>query len=176
MTVAASDTRSRIPARGEQPPVVAMVAMLSPPLLATALLLGLIVSEAAGVRIGTFPEPTTVSEALALGDAAAAVAMIRAGRDPNERSVVGTGLLDSHRSVRVTPLQAAVLARRPEFIGLMLRHGARVDESQRLACLVRAVGIVKDVPPGIIAVIDSHTDEVRADGIEALERCGLPSE
>jgi hypothetical protein len=152
-----------------------MAAILSPVLLATVLLLGFIASEAAGLRLGTFQEPVTVSEALALGDAASAVALIRAGRDPNERSVVSTGLLDSHQSVRLTSLQTAVLARRPEFIALMLRHGARLDESPRLGCLARAVGVAKDVPPGILDIVDDRYDDgVRADGIEALERCGVP--
>jgi hypothetical protein len=150
--------------------------MALPGLVATVLLLGFIASEVAGFRIGTFREPATVSEALALAEPAEAVALIRAGRDPNERSVVSAGLLDSQQQIRVTPLQAAVLARHPEFIALMLRHGARVDASQRLPCLVRAVGVSKEVAPGIIGAEEvPHDDDVRADGVEALERCGVSS-
>ena len=175
MSAAAPEPKVHPFANGDPPAAWAMVAILSPVLLATVLLLGFIVSEAAGMRLGTFQEPATVSEALALGDAAAAMALIRAGQDPNERSIVSTGVIDSHQPVRVTSLQAAVLARRPEFIALMLRHGARLDESPRLACLVEAIGIAKDVPPAIVGVDALHDNDVRADGIEALERCGLPS-
>jgi hypothetical protein len=176
VNVAGPELRAHTPDSGETPSVEALVAILSPVLLATVLLLGFIVSEAAGLRLGTFQEPATVSEALALGDAATAVALIRAGQDPNERAVVSKGLIDSHQPVRVTSLQAAVLARRPEFIALMLRHGARLDESPRLACLISAVGIGKDVPPAIIGVDALHDDDVRTGGIEALEHCGLPSD
>ena len=176
MSIEASESRSRIATTADPSSAMAWLAIVSPVLIATMLLLGFIAAEAAGFRFGTFQEPATVSEALALSDAAAAVALIRAGHDPNERSVVSAGLLDSRQPVRVTSLQAAVLARRPEFIALMLRHGARVDESQRLPCLVRAVGVSRDVAPAMIGVIDSlHDDDVRADGIEALQRCGVSS-
>ena len=176
MNAATSEPRSGVFAPADPPSVMAMFALVSPVLVVTGVLLWFIAAEVAGFRFATFQDPATVSDALALSQPAAAVAMIRAGHDPNERSLVTTGQLGSH-PVHVTSLQAAVLSRHPEYIALLLRHGARVDESQRLPCLVRAVGVSKDIPPGTIGVLDAlPDDDVPAGGIEALERCGLSSD
>lgn len=81
----------------------------------------------------------TLSEAAALHDQGELVRLIASGNDPNAVYPLRADVL----AVRaLTPLEAAVGARRPEMIDLLIRHGAEVDADswRRLHCLAMATG------------------------------------
>ena len=79
----------------------------------------------------------TLSEAVATRDAGEVTRLIeREHADPNRAWPIRAGLLDEIRSA--TPLEAAVLARREEMAGLLLRLGAAVPAGparEALICL-----------------------------------------
>jgi hypothetical protein len=81
----------------------------------------------------------TLSEAAALHDQGELVRLIASGHDPNAVYALRADVL----AVRaLTPLEAAVGARRPEMVELLIRHGARVDSDswRRLHCFAAATG------------------------------------
>jgi hypothetical protein len=81
----------------------------------------------------------TLSEAAALHDQGELVRLIASGNDPNAVYPLRADVL----AVRaLTPLEAAVGARRPEMVELLVRHGAVVDPTawRRLHCFARASG------------------------------------
>ena len=81
----------------------------------------------------------TLSEAAALHDQGELVRLIASGNDPNGVYTLRADVL----AVRaLTPLEAAVGARRPEMVDLLIRHGAAVDSNawRRLHCFAMATG------------------------------------
>jgi hypothetical protein len=83
--------------------------------------------------------PVTLSEAAALHDQGELVRLIASGNDPNAVYPLRADVL----AVRaLTPLEAAVGARRPEMVELLVRHGAMVDPTawRRLHCFAMASG------------------------------------
>jgi hypothetical protein len=81
----------------------------------------------------------TLSEAAALHDQGELVRLIASGSDPNAVYPLRADVL----AVRaLTPLEAAVGARRPEMVELLMRHGAAVDSDawRRLHCFAVATG------------------------------------
>jgi hypothetical protein len=83
----------------------------------------------------------TLSEAAALHDQGELVRLIASGHDPNAVHPLRANVL----AVRaLTPLEAAVGARRSEMVELLLRHGAEVDPAswRRLHCFAIATGAV----------------------------------
>jgi len=81
----------------------------------------------------------TLSEAAALHDQGELVRLIAAGSDPNAVYPLRADVL----AVRaLTPLEAAVGARRPEMVELLMHHGATVDPNawRRLHCFAIATG------------------------------------
>ena len=99
----------------------------------------------------------TLSEAAALHDQGELVRLIAAGSDPNQVYALRPGVL----AVRaLTPLEAAVGARRPEMVELLMRHGATVESTarRRLHCFATETGDVNVV---------QALDRVRPAGSEA---------
>lgn len=81
-------------------------------------------------------QPLNMSEAAALRDAATVLRRLRAGEGAGERRSVRAGYLFD-RPVTATPLQAAVAAKRPEIVELLLEAGAATmpDEWVSARCL-----------------------------------------
>lgn len=69
-------------------------------------------------------EPLNLSEAAALRDAGEVARLLEAGADPNATYEVRAGFLFT-TARRLTPLEAARLAGRPEIVGLLRSDGAR---------------------------------------------------
>ena len=123
------DTPRRIPAG-------LAARMVVPPIAGFLLVAAYVAAEALGFHGLAGPEPDTVSEAAALGNAARALELIAAGQDPNGRLHVRPGVLDpGDHDLR--PLEAAILGRHAELVRLLQRSGATRDTGQA-ACLARA--------------------------------------
>ena len=73
-------------------------------------------------------DSVTISEAVAVGDYAEVVRQIESGIDPNRVAEVRPDLLGS-AVTHVTPLQAAVWARSPRMVSLLLEHGVIVGDT-----------------------------------------------
>ena len=115
----------------------------------------LIVATAAmllGLPFGADPlwqvEPLTLPEAAALHDSGEVVRLIDLGEDPNAAGPVRPDLLRNDAQV-VTPLEAAVGARRADIVELLLENGAVMDAEMwtRLMCFAAVVdaGEVRDL-------------------------------
>ena len=156
----------------------AALAVAVPLAAAVLVIIAFVATEVAGVHVLTLAPPENVAEAVDLGDGARALALIRSGQDPNQRWLIPQGnVIDSRRDVHITPIEAAILTRRAEFVGLMLRHGARPETPAGLACLVQAVDIESDVPPSVFGLTDgTYYRGAPVRGIDALDTCGFPSE
>ena len=83
--------------------------------------------------------PLTLAEAAALRDQGEVARLIEAGADPNLEYALRPDVLAVSRA---TPLEAAVLARRPEIVQLLMREGAAVEERgwRHLHCLAAEIG------------------------------------
>ena len=81
----------------------------------------------------------TLSEAAALHDQGELVRLIDSGSDPNATYLLRPNVL-AFRSL--TPLEAAVGARRAEMVDLLMLHGARIDGGmwRRLHCFAIETG------------------------------------
>lgn len=78
----------------------------------------------------------TLSEAVVTRDSAEVVRLIeQEGADANRAWRVRASLADGRERL-ITPLEAAVLTRRPEMIRLLLRHGAAAPDSVARASLI----------------------------------------
>ena len=103
-----------------------------------------------------------MSEAAAMRDPATVVRMLRDGADQGLRRGVRPGLLFD-RSVQLTPLEAAIAARRPEIVVALITQ-RRFDREQwnRLRCLVASS------PDGDVErVVEEH----RPEGAAAIPDC-----
>jgi hypothetical protein len=76
------------------------------------------------------PDKVTLAEAIATRNNAEALRLIAIGADPNQPSSVRDGLLSDGYDVVVTPVEAAVGARRADSLRMLLAHGAVVDERE----------------------------------------------
>jgi len=114
---------------------IALVA--APPILAFALVAGFLAAETLGFR-PLDAEPANVSEASAMGAAAAALRFIANGSDPNIPRVIAPGVLGNAPRT-VNAIDAAILGRQPEMIQLLRQSGATVADLRRSQCLADAV-------------------------------------
>lgn len=110
----------------------------------------------------------TMAEAAAVRDRAEVLRLIRAGEDPFHVQRVPAGVL-SDRELRLTPLQAAVLARRGEVVDLLLwaTHGVDGEAWSEAVCLARLVHAA-DVEQTL------RRYEPRSHSDPALAACRLP--
>jgi hypothetical protein len=161
----------------EQMAIVPALSIALPIAAALFIIMLFVVTEAAGWHPYTVAPAVNVAGAVTYGDGARALALIADGQDPDERWVVERDAIDSGRALRVTAIEAAMLTRRPEFVGLMLHHGAHPDAPSRLACLAQAMGLDAEVKPSLFGVRDgTYYTGPQLHSIEALEACGIPSE
>lgn len=113
-----------------------MIAALPPLLLALSIVVML-----AMALVGRHPMwhvlDLNLSEAAAGRDAATVELLIGAGEDPNVMRTIRPGVLDGS-AARMTPIEAALDARRLEIIDLLLRHGVLLDEADRVAYACKA--------------------------------------
>jgi hypothetical protein len=107
----------------------------------------LVVATAAmlvGLPFGADPlwqvEPLTLPEAAALRDNGEVVRLIDLGEDPNNAGPVRPNFLRNDAQV-VTPLEAAVGARRADMVELLFENGAVMDAAMwtRLVCFAEVV-------------------------------------
>lgn len=120
----------------------AVVAMLSLGLLATAI---------SGAHPLWREDAVNMSEAAALRDRATVVRLIRGGDDPRIRRLVRAGVLFD-RAVSLTPLEAAIAAKRAEVVNVIL-SAMVVDAAtwREAKCLL--LGIDED---DVYGVVDAH--------------------
>ena len=111
--------------------------ILLPPIAAFALVALYVVAESFGFDGLAAAEPSTVSEAAAMGRAARALQLIAEGQDPNRPQHIASGILDSGE-YEVRPLEAAILGRHLELVRLLQRSGAARFDMSRAICFARA--------------------------------------
>jgi hypothetical protein len=155
--------------RTRPPSVVELAIVTLPPVASLVLLAGLIVGEAFRFRPFSAEPAATVSEAAATGAAARAVQLVRQGQDPNRRWPVRAGVLDPERH-DLTPIDAAILGRRAEMIGVLRGAGALVADLERAACLARARGVPEARDYLAIQLVDTQSDPEMSPA-EALRSC-----
>ena len=108
------------------------------PALLLAVVHAVILATALLGRHPMWPIPDlNLSEAAAARDPATVVLLIGRGEDPNAVRTVRVGILDESE-VQLTPVEAALDARRVEIIDLLLRHGVLLDEAHRVAFTCKA--------------------------------------
>lgn len=100
--------------------------------------------------------PLTLAEAAALRDRGEVARLIEAGVDPNGDYELRPNIL---AVTRATPLEAAVAARRPEIVHLLMREGASMDEPRwrSLHCLATTVG-----DPELVDAVDTYQPSTAA--------------
>jgi hypothetical protein len=179
MKTAAAVAYSEEPDHQDCIPIVAVVAMLVPVVVAFSLLIVFVVAEATGARPFAVAPSANVSEAAAFGNAGEVLGFISSGQDPNQRWFIRPNLLDAG-AMHLTAVQAAILARRAEVVSLLLRRGARAESPAALACLAQVVGRGTELPPDVFGITATDYYEgprfyegPRLSGREALTRCGL---
>ena len=78
------------------------------------------------------PEEVTLPEAIATRNNGEALRLIALGADPNAPARVRDGLLVNGRDVIVTPVEAAVGAKRADALRQLLSYGATIDDRERV--------------------------------------------
>ena len=128
-----------------------LIACAAPALVAVAISAFTVLSAAVGVSPSFWRGgPLTLSEAAALRDQGEVVRLIASGADPNAMHPLRPGVLAASS---LTPLEAAVGARRAEMVELLMLHGAKVDEAgwRRLHCFALGTGA-----DDVVAMLDRY--------------------
>ena len=134
-----------------------------------ALLIVATAAMLAGLPFGIDPlwhvEPLTLPEAAALRDNGEVVRLIDLGEDPNRAGPVRPDILRND-AVVLTPLEAAVGARRADMVDLLFENGAVMNAAMwtRLICFAGRVdaGDVKDV-------LDAHRPAGASDACDQIQ-------
>jgi hypothetical protein len=113
------------------------VAALVPPGILALLTAGMLTMGLAGRHPMWHVPELNLAEAAAGRDVATVVLLIGYGENPNQTYSIRPGVLNANAAT-MTPIEAALEARRSEIISLLLRHGAVLDEAQRRAYACRA--------------------------------------
>ena len=108
------------------------------PVLLAAAAVVMLAAAAAGRHPFWRPEVLNMAEAAAARDVSTVAALIERGEDPNVPQLVRPPLLDGVNRA-MTPLEAGVVARRMEVVGLLLAHGAAPGPEIRLALVCEAL-------------------------------------
>ena len=139
--------------------------LIAPPLAAFALVAGFEVAEAFGFQ-ALNAQPANVSEAAAMGAAAAALRFIADGSDPNVPRPIAAGVLGTLPRT-VNAIDAAILGRRPEMITLLRQHGARVTDAARAQCLADAIDFPEALPLLDLPPRDASSKVEEDDAVDA---------
>jgi hypothetical protein len=102
-----------------------LIAAAGPPLVLAVLRLLMLVASVGGAHPFWRWEPLTLSEAAALHDGGEVARLIADGHDPNGAYPVRPGILTSEPMV-LTPIAAAMAARRGEIVDLLMDAGAKL--------------------------------------------------
>jgi hypothetical protein len=102
-----------------------LIAAAGPPIVLSVLRLVMLLAGFAGAHPFWRWEPLTLSEAAALHDGGEVARLIAEGHDPNGEYPVRAGYLMSEPVV-LTPIAAAMAARRGEIVDLLMDAGARL--------------------------------------------------
>jgi hypothetical protein len=107
-----------------------------PPLVGIAVLVIYLGVES--IRPGTLtaPRPQNIAEAIVVGNGPMALELMAGGADIDAAAPVRAGLMGDD-AYDVTPIEAALLAGRPEIVRLLVRTGADPSRSRRVPCLAR---------------------------------------
>jgi hypothetical protein len=118
-----------------------VVAAVAPPVALALFTIGALLLSLGGRHPLWRTADVNLAEAAATRDAASVVFLIAEGHDPDVPRFVRPGVL-ARGAVRTTPLEAAIAEQRMEIVDILLRHGATLTESQRLAftCAARRRG------------------------------------
>lgn len=103
--------------------------------------MALLVSAAAGRHPRLTRLPMNMSEAAAMRDGATIIRLIDEGEDPHAARPIAAGMLFG-RPVTLTPLEAAIAARRAEVVDILLwrTNGADAQTVARARCLAQRDG------------------------------------
>ena len=131
------------------------LALAVPGIVLIAIAIALLTAMAAGDDRLWRTERLTLPEAAALRDDAEVVLLIGKGADPNKAGVIRARFLTGDPVV-LTPLEAAVGARREQMVMLLLDHGTTLDLATwtRLKCFAGRVDA-----PAVEAVLDARRPE-----------------
>jgi hypothetical protein len=102
-----------------------LIAAAGPPIVLAVLRLAMLVASVAGAHPFWQWEPLTLSEAAALHDGGEVARLIAEGHDPNGEYPVRAGVLTSEPML-LTPIAAAMAARRGEIVDLLMDAGAKL--------------------------------------------------
>ena len=128
-----------------------VVCAAAPPVMATVFCAGMLGAGLLGNTPAFWNGGTlTLAEAAALRDQGEVARLIEAGADPNREYALRPDIL---ATTRTTPLEAAVAARRPEIVQLLMREGATMDEGRwrHLHCVAIDIGAAD-----VIQAIDAY--------------------
>ncbi len=115
---------------------VAARAVALPPVMLGIVTLAMLALAALGMRPLWPSTSLNPSEAIAMGDEARFIRLVRAGGDPNARVVVRAGLRESV-DLPMTPLEAAVYTQSEVVLQTVLKYGAVVtgDNARGAICM-----------------------------------------
>ncbi len=140
-------------------PRLPSIAIALPGVTVAALALCSFVLAIAGAHPLWKANDVNMSEAAALRDRATVIRLIRNGEDPDERRPVRAGLVSTGRTM-LTPIEAAMAARRPEVVEVLLWAANELDGP----AWIRARCLAAMVPD---AEIERVVDRYRPAGIGA---------
>jgi hypothetical protein len=109
-----------------------------PPLAAVVLVGAYLVVETVAPGTVTAPRPQNLAEAVVRENVPGTIEWLDAGGDINAPQVVRAGVFDA-RSHRVTPIEAALMARRMDLVHVLVAAGADVSRAPRAACLAQTL-------------------------------------
>jgi hypothetical protein len=119
----------------------AAVALGAPGLVLSCAIVAAAMTSVAGLAPPAHEYQLTLAEAAALHDIAEIVRLVRQGHDPRQPAVVRAGILRD-RPMTLTPMAAAILARRVDAIDVLAAKGGgiRGDEFPQYWCLAQSRG------------------------------------
>lgn len=139
-----------------------IAAVAWPGVILAAASFGMLAMAVAGAHPMWPTQRLNMSEAAVLRDAATVLQLLRAGESPRERRDIRAGFF-FERSVRLTPLEAAIAAGRSEIVDVLLGagEGRTWPEWVHARCLAASVQ-----DPATERLLDAHkpADAARAAG------------